>query len=77
MPKLKMTVDPKWLTRAEAATFLGVGQRTFDRWAAEKVVRKHYPIPGVQHVLFSRSELTELRDRYRQASGSTDDSPEN
>lgn len=72
-----MTVDSKWLTRAEAATFLGVGQRTFDRWAAEKVVRKHYPIPGVQHVLFSRSELTELRDRYRQASGSTDGSPEN
>jgi excisionase family DNA binding protein len=52
-------VESPWMTRAEAAAYLRVGERTIDRYAEASKLTKHR-VEGVQSVRFARSEVEGL-----------------
>jgi excisionase family DNA binding protein len=51
--------ESPWMTRAEAADYLRVTERTVDRYADAGRLTKHR-VEGVQSVRFARSEVMSL-----------------
>jgi excisionase family DNA binding protein len=53
--------ESPWMTRAEAAAYLRVGERTIDRYAeGEKPKLRKHRVEGVQSVRFKRAEVEAL-----------------
>lgn len=51
--------DSPWMTRAEAAAYLRVVERTIDRYAEAGRLKRHR-VEGLQSVRFSRAEVVAL-----------------
>lgn len=58
-PPTGIACSSPWMTRAEAAEYLRVGERTIDRWVLEGRITRH-KIDGLQSVRFRRAELDGL-----------------
>ena len=65
------TIEPRALTRAEAAQYLGLGLSSFSKLVADGRVRAlHYD--GVERDYYDRRSLDELIDSAVTANGATD-----
>ncbi len=52
-------ITRRWLTRAEAAAYMGVSPRTIDRWANARLITRHR-VAGVRSVRYSQAELDKV-----------------